>query len=254
MKEAGSMKVGSFALLLPAMLLAGAAITGAQQPAPPPPPTAPPPPGPAALSVPNPLAGLKPGPRDLYQSPDGSDRFQHLSRHPVPPFVFAPGGYFPGPYNYSPFYYPGPYPYGAATAEMAYPQRYQDAIPHGGLVLATIPDTAQVFVDGYYVGLAEEFGLRGRPMDITAGTHHIELRAQGYEQLAFNVMIGANDIVRYRGDMQLLRSAQPAATGGASTPAARKNFFVIPNCYAGDKPPARALPKGCDVKKLQTRK
>ena len=116
-------------------------------------------------------------------------------------------------------------------------------------MLQTIPDIAQVFVDGYYVGLAEEFGLRGKAMEIAAGTHRLELRAPGYETLAFSVMIAPNEIVRYRGDMQPLSPARPAPV--ASAPSAPKTFYVIPNCYAGDKPPSGALPKGCDPKKLR---
>jgi len=122
----------------------------------------------------------------------------------------------------------------------------------GRLVLETIPDLAQVYVDGFYVGLAEEFGLRGRALDLTAGPHHVELRAPGYETLTFSVMIESSGIVRYRGDMQLLSSPAPPRVIQQST--SPKNFYVIPNCYAGNSPPTGALPPGCDIKNLQTRK
>ena len=240
-------------ILAPAMLIASVSFASAQQPPPQPPPM---PPTPAALSVPDPLAGFRPGPRDLYRLPGGSDRFQHLTRYPVPPAVFTPGVYVPGPFDY---FYGSPYPYPSPYSQdmRGFPQRRYEAIERGGLVLQTIPDAAQVFVDGYYVGLAEEFGLHGRPMDISAGAHRIELRAPNYETLAFSVSIGPNDIVRYRGDMQPL-STKPTAMAATAPPSptlsAPKSFYVIPNCYAGDKPPSRALPKGCDVKKLQTRK
>ena len=247
------MKARPLGILAPAMLIASVSLAAAQQPPPQPPPM---PPAPAALSVPDPLAGLRPGPRDLYRSPDGSDRFQHLTRYPVPPVVFTPGVYFPGPFDYlygSPYPYPGPY---SPDMRMpaAFPQRWHEAIARGGLVLQTVPDTAQVFVDGYYVGLAEEFGLHGRPMDISAGAHRIELRVPDYEPLAFSVIIAPNDIVRYRGDMQLLSTKPAAMVATAAPPPAPRSFYVIPNCYAGDKPPSRTLPKGCDLKKLQTRK
>ena len=114
---------------------------------------------------------------------------------------------------------------------------------------------AQVFVDGYYVGLAEEFGLGEERSMLNAGAHRIELRAPGYETLTFSVMIEPNSLVRYRGDMQRI-ATKPAAAAAPSQPrqpAPAKSFYVIPNCYAGDKPPSGALPKGCDIKKLQTR-
>ena len=248
------MNAGPVPVIVTALVTVCVSFTSAQQP---PPQTAPLPPAPAALSVPDPFAGLRPGPRDLYRSPDGTDRFQHLTSHPVPPFVFTPGVYFPGPFDYgygAHYSYPGPYAHhGTHNSETMYPQRHYPIVARGALVLQTIPDIAQVFVDGYYVGLAEEFGLHGRAMDLNAGAHRIELRAPGYETLAFNVMIAPNDIVRYRGDMQPLYT-KTANTVALTQPPARKSFYVIPNCYAGDKPPSRALPKGCDPKKLQTRK
>lgn len=255
------MRTYLFAMFAPAILLAGGSLAFAQQA--PLPPVAPLPPAPAALSVPNPLAGLRPGPFDLYRSPDGSDRFQHGGRFPAPPPPIVPvwGAYFPAPY-----YYPGAFDYGmpapfhetsmAETYRRAmaetYLRRQREAV-RGGLLLQMVPGAAQVFVDGYYVGLAEEFGPGGRAISLDAGGHRIELRAPGYETLTFNVAIEPNDIVRYRGEMRPL-AAKPAATAAPRQPAAVKSFYVIPNCYAGDKRPTGSLPKGCDLKDLQTRK
>ena len=215
------------------------------------------PPAPAAVSVPDPFAGMRPGPRDLYQSPDGSDRFHHLSQYPAPPVVLGPGVYFPSPY-FPAYSYPTP-SYEVSIADTykmvmvdTYLRRYREGM-RGGLVLETAPAAAQVFVDGNYVGLAEEFGREGRAIELSAGSHHVELRAPGYDTLTFNVMIGANSIVRYRGDMQV-QSTRPAAVAAPAAAPTAKSFYVIPNCYAGDKPPSGALPKGCDRKNLQTRK
>ena len=252
------MKAGSFAVFAPAMLLASVSLAGAQQP--PRPPVAPMPPAPAALSVPNPFAGLHPGPRDLFQSPDGSDRFHHLSQNPAPPppIVFLPGVYFPGPY-----YYPGsvPAPYNetsmAETYRMSMAETYrrrQREAARGGLVLTSVPDMAQVYVDGYYVGLAEEFGQRGRAINLDAGAHQVELRAPGYETLTFRVVIEPNDLVRYRGEMQPTATKPAAVTTPPQPTAVTRSVYVIPNCYAGDKPPTGTLPKGCSLKNLQTRK
>lgn len=263
------MKAGCFALFAPAILLAGASLAAGQQTLPPPqpPPTTQLPPAPAALSVPNPLAAFHPGPTDLYRSPDGSDRFQHGSRYPAPPPPVVIGPIFPGPI------YPGAYPhpgyvYGAPYYETSMAETYRQEMAEtyrrgrrqaardasrGGLVLENVPRMAQVYVDGYYVGIAEEFGLGGRAINLTAGAHHVELRAPGYETLTFSVLIEPNRIVRYRGEMQPI-ATKPAAATAPPQPTAMKSFYVIPNCYAGDKPPTGVLPKGCDLKNLQTRK
>ena len=261
------MKAGSIFTFAPAVLLAGVSLAAAQRQLPPP---QPPPPAPAtqsppaALSVPDPFAGTRSGGRDLYRSPDGSDRFQPGSPYPAPPPLMpAPVGYFPGPY-----YYPGPFGYGypmpapyyeTSMAETyrrsmaeSYLRRQREGAP-GGLILENVPAAAQVFVDGYYVGLAEEFGPRGRAIELGAGAHNIELRATGFDTLTFGVRIEQNNIVRYRGTMQA-SGTKPAASNAPTQPASTKSFYVIPNCYAGDKPPSGTLPKGCDVKNLQTRK
>ena len=259
------MKARSFTLVAAAILLSGVP-TAAQRRLPPPViapmPPAPAPPAPAALTVPNPFAGL-PGPRDLYRSPDGSDRFQHLSRYPAPVIggPIYPGSYFPGPFDYTrPYYYGSPYndftiadTYRAVMAETYWQRQHDYDAARGSLVLESVPDGAQVFVDGNYVGLAEEFRSNGQELDVRAGVHTVEVRAPGYETLTFNVMIEPNRRVRYRGTMQTA-STKPVAAIAPSQPAAAKNFYVIPNCYAGDKPPSGTLPKGCDRKNLQTRK
>jgi hypothetical protein len=42
-----------------------------------------------------------------------------------------------------------------------------------------------------------------------------------------------------------------ASTSVATAPRRPENFYVIPGCYAGNKPPQpEALPAGCDVQKL----
>ena len=252
-----------------AVLLFGVSLAGAQQrpPQPPPQPPAAPsmPPAPAALSVPDPLAGFRPQPGDLYRSPDGSDRFQLGSLYPPPvvmppiyPGAIYPGGYYPFGYAYPGYETSMAETYRMSMAE-AYLRRQREGA-RGGLVLQTVPSTAQIFVDGHYVGVADDFGPGRGAMNLDAGSHRIELRAAGYETLSFSVMISPNHIVRYRGDMQLA-SPQPAAAPAPAAPAAAarppavaKSLYVIPNCYAGDKPPSQTLPKGCDSKKLQTRK
>jgi PEGA domain-containing protein len=248
------MKAG-LATLFVAALAIGASRADAQTSPPPGPPPATPPPMtaaplppmpslPASLTVPNPFGGLIPGPRDLYQSPTGGDRFQQLPVFQRPPIVIGGGG---GGYYGWPYY---PDPFMTPSLEGAYQRRVE---PRGSLRIETIPGFAQVFVDGFYSGVADEFGVLGRPLTLTAGSHRVELRAPGYETLAFSVLIEANEIVRYRGDMQSLVT-KPPVTIAPSQPAAAKSFYVIPKCYAGDKPPKGTLPPGCNPKNLQTYK
>jgi hypothetical protein len=187
---------------------------------------------PAALTVPNPF-GVPAGTVDLYQR---LDNYQSLRPQPL----FFPGAAYGPAYGYgSGFYSPEPPPLASVRV-----------VPKGGLRLETEPASAQVFADGYYVGIVEDFGFRGRILDLSAGPHHIELRAPGYAVLSFDVSITANETSRFRGDLQSITpsSAPPPA---ASASAARKTYYVIPNCYAGDRKPTAALPSGCDIAKLR---
>ena len=233
------MRAGYLTVLPSVLLLVTASVAAGQQATPQPPP----PPGPAALSVPNPLSGLRPAGADIYQLPDRSDRFHHLPGQPTTPPIFFPGVYVPGPY-YFPFAGVPQYPAPARTEPRPVSTR-------GGLAIETLPGTAQVFIDGFYVGEAEAFGLRGRPLDLSAGAHRVELRAPGFEPLMFNALIAPNDVFHYRGDLQSLSSTKTVVVAPSRPPVA-KTLYVIPNCYAGDKPPKAALPPGCNRKNLRT--
>jgi hypothetical protein len=199
---------------------------------------------PAAIAVPNPFAPA-PGTLDLYHRPDN---FQSLSPQQLP--IFYPGQVFPS-YGYG-------YGYGYASDFGAYPpmtgqpERSNAArmFATGGLRLETQPESAQVFVDGYYKGLVEDYGLRGKILDLNAGSHHVELRAAGYAPLSFEVSITPNETSRFRGDLELLARSQ-ARSSMTTASAAVSRYYIIPNCYAGNRPPTGALPAGCDVKKMR---
>jgi PEGA domain-containing protein len=198
---------------------------------------------PAALTVPMPL-GPPPGTIDLYFRPDNFH-----SNPPQPPPLFFPGpifvpgyGYGSGPYQPAP-YMPGPYGPTAYVTDSRAP-----AVPKGGLRFEMNPESAQVFVDGNYVGIVEDFGLRGRPLELTIGPRHVELRAPGYETVTFDLNITANQVSRYRGDLQRITAPQPPVATVSAVP---KKFYIIPNCYAGTRPPTRALPQGCSLAQMR---
>jgi hypothetical protein len=104
-----------------------------------------------------------------------------------------------------------------------------------------------VFVDGFYVGAASDFQDRGLWLD--PGPRRIELRADGYETVTFDVRITEDQTVNYRRDLSRAVT-QPEAPRPAATP---KTFYVIPGCYAGDSRPSESrLPKGCSPKNVRT--
>jgi len=168
----------------------------------------------------------------------------------TPPVVYIPG-YVYGPYGpYDPSMYFGSSYGNLGSAPPATPPRYAQ----GYLRLESSPGRAQVFVDGAYVGLIDDFGISGRALVLDEGVHRVELRAPGYGTAGFDVNVAANQTIRYRGELQPVSGGPRAAAFTPAPPAPLKPTYMIPNCYAGDKPPSRTLPKGCELSKMVVRK
>ncbi len=117
----------------------------------------------------------------------------------------------------------------------------------GSLELAVEPRSADVYVDGFYVGTVDDVTQNG--LLLRAGRHWIDLRAEGYQTLTVPVGIVAGQAIRYRGQLAVVRQE----SGVADTPRGPQTIYVIRGCYAGNRPPTEsALPPGCDIANLRT--
>jgi hypothetical protein len=72
----------------------------------------------------------------------------------------------------------------------------------GKLRLRIEPRTAEVFVDGYYAGIVDDFDGMFQHLTLAAGPHHIVVRAPEYQLLFFDVMIEPHHTTTYRGVLQ----------------------------------------------------
>ena len=72
----------------------------------------------------------------------------------------------------------------------------------GGLQLDIEPRRALVYVDGWYVGVVEQFSGYYRHLDLAAGSHTIEILATDYEPLAFDIAIAPGRTTTYRASLQ----------------------------------------------------
>jgi hypothetical protein len=72
----------------------------------------------------------------------------------------------------------------------------------GGVSFQITPGDAAVFVDGVYVGTANNFSATTPPLLLATGRHHFELRAQGYGTMAFDVDVTPGQVVPYAGTLQ----------------------------------------------------
>jgi hypothetical protein len=145
-------------------------------------------------------------------------------------------GYLPGAYFASP-----PFIFSALDVNRSPRER---AV--GYLRLLVTPASAQIYADGFYVGSVGDVGAAG--VELEEGPHRIDLRADGYATLTFDVRVLSNQTVTYR---NILERAPPKTAVVAAAPARPKTFYIIPGCYAGDRPPAGTLPAGCDRRKTR---
>jgi hypothetical protein len=114
----------------------------------------------------------------------------------------------------------------------------------GKLVLDIVPAGAQVFVDGYYVGVPSDFGTERGGGVLEAGTHRLDVSAGGYEPVGVDIRVASGQIVTYR---STLKPLPPPAAVAPST------FYLIPGCYMGNIPPKDArLPDSCDKNRAIT--
>ena len=117
-------------------------------------------------------------------------------------------GYGLGYFSYDPFLFGGmgsSYGYdlyyggGGGGYSSGYSQSFRDV---GNLRLKVKPSNAQVHIDGYYVGVVDSFDGALQRLRVEAGNHRVELKADGYEPVQFDVMIISGDTITYKGEMK----------------------------------------------------
>jgi hypothetical protein len=72
----------------------------------------------------------------------------------------------------------------------------------GRLRLKIKPREAEVYVDGYLVGIVDDFDGTFERLHIESGDHRIEVRAAGYETLSFDIRIAPDHTTTYQGELK----------------------------------------------------
>ena len=133
-----------------------------------------------------------------------------------PATVYPSNPYPSNPYPASP--YPPANPYPAYPPDTTYPQSsqpYPQTVPDpnsigvqpgqanlGGLSFDITPRDAQVLVDGNVVGTVDQFTPSSQPLGLSAGRHRLQIEAQGYRALSFDVDITSGQVLPYQGAME----------------------------------------------------
>lgn len=81
----------------------------------------------------------------------------------------------------------------------SYRYTMQPGLAYGGMSFLLNPDFAEVYIDGEFVGIARDFG--GQPVPVAVGFHRIELYAQGFEPVAFDINVFPGQVIPYRGGL-----------------------------------------------------
>ena len=117
-----------------------------------------------------------------------------------PPHYYGPGGHFSVYFGWGNGYlYGAPWTgpvYGYAAPAVSGRQVY-----YGDVRLIVQPRNAEVYVDGYYAGIVDDFDGTFQRLTIEAGPHHIELSAQGAEPRFFDVYVDPSRAVDIHADL-----------------------------------------------------
>jgi hypothetical protein len=109
---------------------------------------------------------------------------------------------------------PGVYgAYGAYGAHGAYGAPYAHYAPYaqyapgygadfGGIRLSMRPRDAQVFVDGYYAGIVDDFDGTFQQLRLEPGAHKIEVRMPGFEDLELDVFVQPGRTINIHEDLR----------------------------------------------------
>lgn len=72
----------------------------------------------------------------------------------------------------------------------------------GGVRLKVTPRDAEVYVDGYYAGVVDDFDGLWQQLRLDDGGYHIEIRKPGFQTLAFDLRVLPGRTITYRGQLE----------------------------------------------------
>jgi hypothetical protein len=119
-----------------------------------------------------------------------------------PPHYYGPGGHFSVYFGWG-----NGYLYGAPWTGPVYgsvavaPPTSGRPVYYGDVRLLVQPRNAEVYVDGYYAGVVDDFDGTFQRLTIESGPHRIELSAQGAEPRVFDVYVDPSRTVDIHADL-----------------------------------------------------
>jgi hypothetical protein len=134
----------------------------------------------------------------LFVGSAATSEAQFRGRGPV---VVVGGGFY-SPY-YDPFFY-GQYGYPIRP----YGYGYRTYEPEASVRLEVKPKEAEVYVDGYYAGIVDDFDGTFQRLRVAPGEHEIELWLDGYRTVRQMVYLTQDNTFRVKYQMERLAAGQ----------------------------------------------
>jgi hypothetical protein len=73
---------------------------------------------------------------------------------------------------------------------------------YGGVRIQGAPEDAQVFADGYYVGVVDDFDGAFQHLNLQAGPHRVESRDPRFPTVTFEVNVQPGQTITYHAGIQ----------------------------------------------------
>lgn len=78
---------------------------------------------------------------------------------------------------------------------------YRPGFAYGGVSFDIYPPDAAIYVDGEYVGIADDFSSVRPPLTLPAGRRHIYIDAYGFAPLSFEITVVPRQVIPYQGSL-----------------------------------------------------
>jgi hypothetical protein len=78
----------------------------------------------------------------------------------------------------------------------------QPGVGYGGIRIDDAPKDAQVFADGYYVGVVDDFHGYYQHLNLPAGVHQLEIRPLNQPPVSFEVNVQAGQTIKYHAGLK----------------------------------------------------
>jgi hypothetical protein len=114
------------------------------------------------------------------------------------PYGYRPHGYRPG-WSFN-LYFGRPYGYYGGGPAYGY-YAIAPGFVFGSVRIVDAPPDAQVFVDGYYAGVVDDYDGVFQHLNLEPGSHRIDIQLPGYAPIGFDVFVQPGETITYRANI-----------------------------------------------------